>query len=86
MDAKEAKLIALRMEHAHRAPSEADQRLLGELRQKFLDLAVWVEMKCPDGRAKALVQTKLDEARQWACNAVVSRGEVRGDLQINVPN
>lgn len=85
MDPLDAKLIELRMQHAHRAPDADQQVLLHALRQRFLDLAVWVECKLPAGREKALVQTKLDEARQWARNSVVSKAEVRGDLVINRP-
>lgn len=79
------KINALRTQHSHRTPDPETIKLLSEIRQQFLDLAVFIEVKLPPGREKALVHTKLDEARMWACNAAVSGGQISDSLEINIP-
>jgi hypothetical protein len=76
------RLEELRREHSHRTPDAQALEVIRELRQRFLDLSVWCELNLPRGRALALVQTNLDQARQWACNAAVSGGEIREELRL----
>lgn len=71
--------------HAHRVPDQTQQELLQELRQRTADLAVWLECKLPAGREKALAQTNLEQARMWACSALVATGEVKAPLTLNLP-
>lgn len=76
-------LEKLREQHSHRIPDEKAVKLLRRIRQDFLNISTMIEQLLPPGREKALVQTKLDEARMWACNAAVAGGEIREQLAIN---
>lgn len=76
---------ALAKQHAHRRPDEAAQRLLGEMRQRFLDLAIAIDALVPPSRERSLAFTNLDQARQWACNAITLNGEIVDELDINSP-
>lgn len=57
-------------QHSHRVPDRPVQLTLESCRDEFLRISQWVRDHCPPGRETALVQTKLDEARMWACNAL----------------
>lgn len=76
---------ALRVQHSHRAPDEDAQRRLREIRQRCLDLAIFIDDQLPPSRERSCALTKLDEARMWACSAAVAGGEIREDLAVNVP-
>ncbi len=76
---------ALVKQHVHRRPDEAAQRLLGEMRQRFLDLAIAIDAMIPPSRERSLAFTNLDQARQWACNAITLNGEIVDELAINPP-
>lgn len=73
----------LKFRHSHRTPDDRAQKLLRRIRQEFLNLAVFIEEQLPYSRDRSLVQTKLDEARMWACSAAVSKGVIREELTIN---
>lgn len=68
------------IQHSHRAPDEAAIESLRELRRRTLDLARWIDGHCPAGRERACAQTKLDETRMWAANALTMSGEIREDI------
>lgn len=70
-------------QHAHRAPDQDTQTRLRAIRQRTLDLALFLEDALPHSREKALAQTKLDECRMWACNAATLNGEVKEPLECN---
>lgn len=72
-------------QHSYRKPGPGAQKTLKELRQRFLDLAVYIDSAMPASREKSLAQTKLDEARMWASNAATLGGEIVEDLTVNVP-
>lgn len=76
---------ALRVQHSHRAPDEEEQRRLREIRQRCLDLAVYIDDQLPPSRERAYALAKLDEARMWACSVAVAGGEIREDLTVNIP-
>lgn len=52
------------------APSPHGSERHALLLQHFVTLAEVVEAICPDGREKALVFTKLEEAYPWAVAAI----------------
>jgi hypothetical protein len=73
----------LREQHSHRVPDARALEIIRRIRQSFLDLSVEMEDLLPAGREKSLVQTKLDEARMWACNAAVGDCATTERLVIN---
>lgn len=75
----------LRKQHSHRAPDANAQRRLRDIRQRFLDMAVFIDDQLPPSRERSLAMTNLDQARMWACNAAVAEGEIREELTINIP-
>ena len=75
----------LRHQYSHRVPNADAVATLREIRQRFLDLAVFIDDRLPSCRERSLALTKLDECRMWACNAAVRGGEVRETLTINAP-
>ena len=59
--------------HPPRNPEEIRQH--GEIRERFKDLVTHLDDMLPDGREKALVITKLQEAQMWANAAIaIPRG------------
>ncbi len=76
---------ALRVSHSHRAPDEDAQRRPREIRQRCLDLAIFIDDQLPPSRERSCALTKLDEARMWACSAAVAGGAIREDLAVNIP-
>lgn len=74
---QETKTDALVVQHSHRVPDEAVQKTLHACREEFFRLATWVRDHCPPGRETALTQTKIDEARMWACNALTMGCPIR---------
>lgn len=76
---------SLRVQHSHRIPNEEQQQRLRRIRQVFLDLAVEMDAILPKSREASLCQTKIDEARMWACNAATLTGEIKDLLPINHP-
>lgn len=75
----------LRIDYSHRVPDAKAQELLREIRQRSLDLAVFIDAALPPSRERSSALTKLDEARMWACSAAVAGGEIREPLIINRP-
>lgn len=57
----------------HHAPDEDAQNAIETLRGVFWDTADSLKA-CPDGRAKSLAQTKLEESLMWAVKALVVPG------------
>ena len=51
-------------------PSDAGVHRHEKLSEAFVDLMTLVDDVCPDGRSKALVRTKLEEAKFHASAAV----------------
>ena len=43
-----------------------------DIRNKAKDLALFIDMNCPDGRERSLAFTKVEEAVMWA-NASIAR-------------
>jgi hypothetical protein len=78
-------LQTLREQHSHRTPDAKAQAVLRDVRQRFLDLAVFIDVALPPSRERSLAQTELDTARMWACNAAVMSGEIREQLTLNRP-
>lgn len=76
----EDRAAALAHQHAHRAPSPDAVQTIRDLRQRCYDLALFIESACKPGREKALAQTKLDEVRMWACNALTMDGTISEPL------
>lgn len=76
---------SLRVQHSHRIPDTEQQKLLREIRQRFLDLATFIDAALPKSREQSLAQTKLDECRMWACNAATLGGEIKDQLTVNHP-
>ena len=77
---------ALHHQHAHRTPDDKAKETLRRLRQAFLDLAVTVDALLPQSRERSLAQTKIDEARMWACNAATNYGDISEPLEIKPPS
>lgn len=77
---------ALRVQHSHRAPDQDAQQRLRDIRQRCLDLAVFLDDQLPPSRERSCALTKLDEARMWACSAAVAGGEIREQLTVNIPS
>jgi hypothetical protein len=76
---------ALYREHAHRNPNREAKAKLRELRQETYRLAKWIKANVPAGRHQAVAQTKLDEARMWAANALTLDGEIFEDISQSGP-
>lgn len=70
----ELRLEQLITQHAHRTPAPDAIPKLEKVRRACLDLALELERLLPDCRERAVAQTKLDEVRMWACNALTSPG------------
>jgi len=58
-------------------PSSAGVERHALLSKIFEAVGKVIERSCPDGREKALVFTKLEEAKMWASAAVVLNPETR---------
>lgn len=54
----------------YQAPSLEGVERHAELSEAFTVLAILVDDLCPDGRAKSLALTKLEEAKFWSSAAV----------------
>ena len=72
-------------QYAHRAPDADAQRLLREIRQRTLDLEVFIDNALPQSRERSLALTALDESRMWACNAAVAGGKINEPLAADAP-
>lgn len=81
----EIREVELVFEHSHRAPNTDEVALIGDVRQRILDLAIALEVLLPPSRAKAVTHTKLDEVRMWACNAVLAHSDPPAPLKVNIP-
>lgn len=56
-------------------PPKGDQAVrYGDIRTEVLNLAAFIECRCPPSRELALALTKLEEAVFWA-NAAIARNE-----------
>lgn len=75
------RLHELMTDYANRTPTPEMVPVIEDLRQRCYDLALYLEVNLPRGRAKALAQTKLDEVRMWALNAAVMDGPIARPLQ-----
>lgn len=58
---------------SHHKPDENDQKNIENLRNAFKDFAYIID-RVPDGRAKSLAQTKLEECLMWAVKGIVVPG------------
>lgn len=58
----------------HHKPDEDDQKNIKDLRNACKDFACMVSDRVPDGRAKSLAQTKLEECLMWAVKGLVVPG------------
>lgn len=67
----------IRERFTHPQPSIAGAQRLTSLSNTMIVAAEIIDELCPDGREKALVFTKLQEADMWAC-ASIARGLERG--------
>jgi hypothetical protein len=67
-------------QHAHRAPTPEMLEHIRIIRKTFFDAAVAMVAILPPSREASLVQTKIDEARMWACNAATLGGEIKEPL------
>lgn len=65
------------VQHSHRVPDEPVAKTLAACREQFFRVAEWVRRHCPASRETSLVQTKIDEARMWACNAITLKCPIR---------
>lgn len=62
--------------HYH-PPSPAGRDAHAELSDRFTELAVRIQQLVPEGRERALVMTKLEEAKMWASAGVARNPETR---------
>lgn len=53
-------------------PRSEDILTFTELRDKCKELALMINLACPDSREKSLAMTKLEECNMWA-NASIAR-------------
>lgn len=67
----------LERQHAHRNPTPESIEKLRMIRQATYSLATLLDRLLPPSRERSTAQTKLDEARMWACNAATMDGEIR---------
>jgi hypothetical protein len=81
----DASLAALRRQHSHRQPDRDAVALIENLRQRFADLAVALDVLLPSSREKSLAQTNLDQARMWAMNAATLDGEIKNPVVLRFP-
>lgn len=58
----------------HHAPVEEIQRKIEVFRRAAKDFALALNTDTPDGRAKSLAQTKLEECVMWAIKGMVVPG------------
>ena len=58
----------------YHAPKEGQPKKYETLRNLGKDLAMLINMECPDSREKSLAITKLEEVIFW-CNASIARNE-----------
>ncbi len=72
-------------QHSHRTVDHQTQAVMREMRQRFLDMALFLEARLPLSRERSTAQTKLDEARMWAFNAITLNGQIAEKLDINLP-
>lgn len=75
----------LKKQHSWRSPDDEARVILHDLRQRFLDLSIYLDVKLPPSRERSLAMTKLDEARMWASNAATMNGEIKEDITVNIP-
>ncbi|MDC3412523.1 DUF7681 family protein [Terrihalobacillus insolitus] len=56
----------------YRSPKEGQVELYTEIREQAKQLALYIDIHCPNSREKSLAITKLEEAVMWA-NASIAR-------------
>lgn len=49
------------------------------VRRKFLEMATWIDIVIPPGRAKAMALTELESCESWAIKAVLERAPVMSE-------
>lgn len=75
----------LKRQHSWRTPAPDAKIVLRDIRQRFLDLSIYLADKLPPSRELSCALTKLDEARMWASNAATLNGTIVEDLVVNRP-
>ena len=58
----------------HHVPDEDAQKDIVDMREAFHQVTAMVVSRCPDGRAKSISETKLEEALMWAIKSIVVPG------------
>lgn len=59
----------------HKATSETGP-MHQEIRKKFLELATWIDANLPDGRAKSVALTDLENSSMWSNKAIAELAPV----------
>lgn len=62
--------------------NHGDAEKAASFRQRIADLEIWAASHMSNGRERALVLTKLDEARLWGVEAFSARGPIDQPAQV----
>lgn len=61
----------LRERFITKAPRPFAAEAMIAIREKFAELAEFVDLNVPDGREKSLAHTNLEQAKYWANQAII---------------
>ena len=64
-----------RMKYCFEPQGISDMQLLEDVRKAFLDLAILLDEKLPEGRYKALTNTNLEGTAMWATKSISHKKE-----------
>lgn len=67
----------IRDKYSYHPPSKEGARRHQIMSEAFITLTMIIDEVCPNGREKAIVSTKLEEAKFWASAAVARNLDTR---------
>lgn len=67
----------------YHAPTDSQVDRYGDIRDKGHELALLINLNCPESREKSIAFTKIEEAIMWA-NASIARNEEENELSKDV--